>query len=136
MKKIISEDKWGWPVEGVLSEAATSDVYVTEIASEIYGEELSQKHNEKIKIQWTLEEEHRSWGVKSMMPVVPDQEIEITLVDSSGEEDVELKKTILLKDVEVEFSMPEEPKGSISLAPATLEVDVKRGKATVVFQIA
>jgi hypothetical protein len=47
-----------------------------------------------------------------------------------------LKKTILLKDVEVEFSMPEEPRGSISLAPATLEVDVKRGKATVIFQIA
>jgi hypothetical protein len=135
MKQIISEDRFGWPVEAVIAEAKESEAYTTEVAVDLYGEEHSVK-NEKVKIKWTLEEEHRSWGLKSMMPVVADQEIEITLVDSSGEEDVESKKTIQLKDVEVEFSMPEEPKGSISLAPATLEVDVKRGKATVVFQIA
>lgn len=81
----------------------------------------------KVEIKWTYQLDTREWGIKSIMPVVPDQTIRVKKKDGEGFETGD--EEIHLKNVEVVIYGGES--NSISLAPET--VKVKDGKVKVVF---
>ena len=100
----------------------------------------------KFELKWSLDIEYRSWGVKSMSAIVPDQKLEITLekdlnesytdlpdfdpkkdYEDLGTEDFEVN--IDLKDIKVYFKAQEDG----TVMPTRLTVDFKTKTAEVEF---
>lgn len=133
--KIIAEDKHGWPVEQRESlTEQTDDSFIAEVDIEIYGSDLREKYNQKVSVKYQLDFEMRSWGMKSLLPIVPDQEISVILVEEKEDEEIEIEKKIEIKDVSVDIRCGD-IRGSIGLLPVSLEIHMDRKKATLNFEI-
>jgi hypothetical protein len=80
------------------------EYYISEI--EIVDEDRDRAAK-KIEIKWQFNVEHRSWGVKSIYIIVPDQNLQVCWSQENpvtGDcEDVD--ETVEIKDCEVEFDI-------------------------------
>lgn len=92
------------------------------------------QHKLMVPISWALDEEHRSWGIKSLRPVVPDQEVELVYLESTDDDDIEHIINWKIENADVKFSSEGEL-SSIQILPVTLEVDFNKKKSIVIFQI-
>jgi hypothetical protein len=135
MKK-VSEDRFGWPLEEKeISESAilTEQVhtYVTEVEIDLSSADLTPKQR-KVQLKWQLDEDHRSWGLKSLGPVVLSQKITLA-VENNEEEESEL--VLEIENPEIELQCTLDLGMSISLIPISLDYDPKTKKSVVVFQL-
>lgn len=120
------------------------DHFTTEVEVDSYQlEELFGLNGEQdaiikildVDITWRVDLDVRSWGIKDIVAIVPDQAVELEFeaeVYDEKEDDLILRegsKAVFLKNIEVKFES-ELTVGS-SIAPKTLEYD--NGKWILVF---
>lgn len=89
----------------------------------------------KADLNWSVDFEYRSWGIKGIYPIVPNQKLhftyEVETEDSYEDKDMDVEIT----DVQTKFETPyHEDIISMQVLPVKIEID-KKGKVTVIFQI-
>lgn len=101
--------------------------------TEVEVDDIDNKRHGKVMLKWGVEFECRSWGIKSVIPFVRDQEFEGHLIKNDGDEETDQdyeyeKVTFNLKDVLIEDGNFED---SGILCPTLLCID--DGKFIVTF---
>jgi len=86
-----------------------------------------------LTLSWSYDLEVRKYGIKSILPIVPDQSISIsgTWMNPDTDEDEDFTKEVAVKGIKVELEKSED--SSLSLFPVKFEY--YKGKWTAFFQV-
>ena len=120
------------------------DSYLTKVTVDIFGKppkvskDVYLEHDFTVEVSWNLEEDHRDWGIKSLMPIVPDQEIDLLFKEPTEDEDIEHIINYKMRDVQVRFEVSKEKFlfwPSLQIIPDRLEIDFNKNRSTLYFSI-
>lgn len=106
------------------------------IANDSFDSEVELNHDGtgtvrgKVKLKWRYEIEARSWGIKGISVIIPEQTIKFTVEDVNDEgEDEESERTLKIDNPKIEYEGSSEH--GLALFPTL--IDVWKGKVTVTF---
>ena len=112
-----------------------NDVFITEVEVDYWGAgPLKDAKLSPVRVSWRLSREERSWGVKSLLPSVPDQDV-IFHFESYGD-DAQVttgEVSFRLSDVRVEFEFGDDV-SSLGLYPVRLEIG-RTGQVELHFRV-
>jgi len=84
----------------------------------------------KVKLKWRYEIDARSWGIKGITVIVPEQKIEYTVEETNDDgDDVEVEKHLTIANPKIEYEGSSDH--GIGLFPTL--IDVWKGKVTITF---
>lgn len=135
-----SVNDFGLPIEEALTEASDSK-YSAEVGVESVGHpegapaNSQLAHGTQVMIKFGLEQDTRSYGIKSILPIIPDQEVSLKFVEQTEDEDVEHELKVTLKDIEHEFLAASDLGHGLSITPHSLDIDFKTMKSKIVFWV-
>lgn len=116
------------------------DSYKTSVEIETFGnpkglpKDVHLSHNAKVVIKWIMDEEHKSWGISSLRPSIPNQAVELTYIESTEDEDIDHSFIWEVRDAQYSFSTDAEIK-SLQVLPITLEIDFIKNSTNIIFQV-
>lgn len=141
-QKILGEsvNEFGLPAEESINEATEGQLSaMVDVESVGHPEGVPANsqlaHDTKVTLKFTLTQDTRSYGIKSLVPVIPDQEISLKFVEQTEDEDVEHELKVMLKGIEHEFRAGSELGQGLSIAPSLLDIDFKTMKSKLVFWV-
>lgn len=117
-------------------ESFTSDVLVDTFGKpSSLPKDVFLQHNLKVNIDWIMDEEKRSWGYKSLMPIVRDQTIKLIFLEATDNEDIEHNLDFDIKDCKVSFDFSDASGSSIQILPTSIELHLENGESEIKFSV-
>lgn len=112
------------------------DTFRAEVAVDAYGlpEMVSISPSEKVTVEYSLDFEMRSWGLKGVSIQVLTDSVKVMATDDSSEDIAEVDLDLDLGDVDAEIECDGEAR-FMELVPVKLEIDLKKKKSKLVFKI-
>lgn len=113
-----------------------SKIKNVDITADMTGDSIEVEfHTQSMEIEWSVEEESRSFGIKSLMPMLKTKEFELSyLTYSNGGEAPEKEeegdvKLEITKETEVSDVFDRSGVGSPGLSPSSINLIVEGDKA-------